>query len=108
MGSEFRKTIVVSFVDQFNQIEQGVDMGGVFKEFLEESCRIIFSENYGLFKTNDQSMYYPNPICIKHLPEAYSVIEFVGRLLAKAVYEGSVTYIFIKQLKGQQNIYDIQ
>ena len=68
----------------------GVDMGGVFKEFLELSTRGIFSDNYGLFaRTEKEGLYYPNPISRDVLgSECGHLMEFIGRILGKAVLEG--------------------
>ncbi len=53
---EFRNNNIKVTFGEFGQEESGVDMGGVFKEFLE----------YGLFKrTGKNALYYPNPIA-KH------------------------------------------
>jgi len=91
LGIKFRqKHIKVSFVDEFGQQEAGIDMGGVFKEFLELSTREIFSDNYGLFKrTEKDGLYYPNPISKDLLgSEAGDLMEFIGRILGKALLEG--------------------
>ena len=90
LGVKFRKLIRVNFVDQFGKTEQGIDMGGVFKEFLELSTRSIFSDNYGLFKrTEKDGLYYPNPTAKDLLGEECGhLMEFTGRILGKAVLEG--------------------
>ena len=65
-------------------------MGGVFKEFLELSTREIFSDNYGLFKrTEKDGLYFPNPVSKDLLgSECGHLMEFIGRILGKAVLEG--------------------
>ena len=65
-------------------------MGGVFKEFLELSTRGVFSDNYGLFvRTEKDGLYYPNPVSVDLLgAECSSLMEFIGRILGKAVLRG--------------------
>eukprot|EP00842_Homolaphlyctis_polyrhiza_P007061 jgi/Hompol1/944/HPOL_001582-RA len=48
-GSQLKQTIRVKFVNQLGVEEIGIDRSGVFKEFLEDICRIAFSTENGDF-----------------------------------------------------------
>ena len=41
LGQRFRSKIRISFVNEFDEVEQGIDAGGVFKEFLEMVTRQV-------------------------------------------------------------------
>lgn len=93
LGSSFKRKIMIQFCDDLGNIEQGVDFGGVFKEFLELVSREIFNDNYGLFKRTEHSnLYYPNPVAMSIFgrQQIGYLMEFVGRIIAKAIYEGIV------------------
>lgn len=49
LGSEFKKIVNISFVDEFGTAEPGIDGGGLFKEFMTLFCRKIFDPNVGYF-----------------------------------------------------------
>ncbi|CAJ0587122.1 unnamed protein product, partial [Mesorhabditis spiculigera] len=84
-----RHTIRVRFVNQQGLDEAGIDQDGVFKEFLEITLRQVFDPALSLFGTGSSGQLYPSAtssINEDHL----SLFNYVGRLLAKAVYEGLV------------------
>ncbi|GAB5360522.1 hypothetical protein AAMO2058_000635600 [Amorphochlora amoebiformis] len=87
MGSGLRNKIAIRFFDKNGQAEAGLDMGGPFKEFLEGLCREIFRAEYGLFKPTDSGCYYPNEASVL-LPDWQEQLEFVGKVLGKALMEG--------------------
>ena len=44
------------------QGEDGVDEGGVFKDWISQICKELFNEDMALFiKAASGSTYYPNP-----------------------------------------------
>lgn len=64
----------------------GIDLDGVFKEFLEETLRRVFDPTLNLFRATSDQRLYPSPT--SHIQESHlQLFEFVGKLLAKAVYE---------------------
>lgn len=64
----------------------GIDLDGVFKEFLEESLSRVFDPTLNLFRATTDQRLYPSPT--SHIQESHlQLFEFVGKLLAKAVYE---------------------
>jgi HECT-domain (ubiquitin-transferase) len=97
----------VKFVNQQGLDEAGIDQDGVFKEFLEETVKRVFDPGLGLFTTTagEEERLYPSPLSImtdNHL----ELLEFVGRMIGKAVYEGIVVDVpfasfFLTQVLGK-------
>ena len=51
---------------------------------------IAFDPNYALFKNTEGNLMYPNPSSkFVHGSEHILLFEFLGRILGKALYEGS-------------------
>ncbi|KAL8667022.1 MAG: hypothetical protein Q9202_000944 [Teloschistes flavicans] len=110
LGEGLKEPIQISFVDKFDTIEEGIDGGGVTKEFLTSVTSEAFNSMNGLdmFVENDQHLLYPNPTAVDERKElltqasepegsAYyneSVrdllrrFEFMGRIIGKCLYEG--------------------
>lgn len=53
--------LVILFYDQYGNIEEGIDDGGLFKEFLTELSKQVFDPQRGLFKLTAEQTIYPNP-----------------------------------------------
>lgn len=71
------------------QGEEGVDAGGVTREWFQVLSRQMFDPNYVLFEpvSSDRTTFHPNklsPINDEHLP----FFKFIGRIIGKALYEG--------------------
>jgi ubiquitin-protein ligase E3 B len=81
--------IRVKFINEQGLDEAGIDELGVFKEFLEEIIKQAFDSSLGLFKRNSDGCLYPSPTSECH-SNHLAIFEFVGKILAKAVYEGIV------------------
>lgn len=96
--------IRVKFVNEQGLDEAGIDQDGVFKEFLEETIRRVFDPSLSLFKATSEQRLYPSPTSFvqeNHL----QLFEFVGKMLAKALYEGIVVDVvfasfFLTQVLG--------
>ncbi|CAJ0938293.1 unnamed protein product, partial [Mesorhabditis belari] len=84
-----RHTIRVKFVNQQGLDEAGIDQDGVFKEFLELTLKQVFDPALNLFKSSSTGHLYPSSTSSIN-EEHLALFTFVGRLLAKAVYEGIV------------------
>ncbi|KAL3924119.1 MAG: hypothetical protein SGILL_001241, partial [Bacillariaceae sp.] len=68
--------------------EQGVDAGGLSREFFGILAKEIFNPNYALFtSTEDGSTFQPNPNSSIN-PDHLSYFRFVGRIVGKAVVDG--------------------
>ncbi|EHY64806.1 hypothetical protein NERG_02209 [Nematocida ausubeli] len=65
--------------------EEGVDAGGLTREWYSELSKEMFNPNYALF-TPIGSSYQPNHI--SHInPEHLVYFKFIGRIIGKAVYD---------------------
>ncbi|RYP76986.1 hypothetical protein DL769_003521 [Monosporascus sp. CRB-8-3] len=111
LGEGIKEPIQITFVDQFNQPEAGIDGGGVTKEFLTSIAAEAFDpspDGHSFFVTNKQNLLYPNPTAfderadmlrfhgfeegsaefhngMQNLAKRY---EFLGRIVGKCMYEG--------------------
>ncbi|KAI0477398.1 hypothetical protein GGR56DRAFT_665418 [Xylariaceae sp. FL0804] len=111
LGEAIKEPIQITFLDQFDQPEAGIDGGGVTKEFLTSVTNEAFrpgSDGHNLFVANNQNLLYPNPSafdecidllrtlkfteggdewreCMTNLTRRY---EFLGRIVGKCLYEG--------------------
>ncbi|KAH7342765.1 hypothetical protein BKA65DRAFT_552383 [Rhexocercosporidium sp. MPI-PUGE-AT-0058] len=111
LGEGLKEPIQITFVDQFDTIEAGIDGGGVTKEFLTSITNGAFlsddtSPRY--FIANDQNLLYPNPATFDERRELLKAAgfkensvfwkesmadlskryEFLGRVVGKCLYEG--------------------
>ncbi|KAF9997246.1 hypothetical protein BGZ79_009053 [Entomortierella chlamydospora] len=114
------------FVDSFNQLqsrsgdefkysklnvhfhgEEGVDAGGVTREWFQVLARQMFNPDYALFTTSaaDKLTYQPNrasSVNSDHL----LFFKFIGRVIGKAIYDGRLldayfTRSFYKHILGR-------
>ncbi len=105
-----KEPIQITFVDQFDNVEAGIDGGGVTKEFLTSVTNQAFTPGKGLnlFAENEQHLLYPNPTALeewksvlnqaafvtdtptfrKQIMELLQRYEFLGRIIGKCLYEG--------------------
>ncbi|KAI8368284.1 uncharacterized protein BYT42DRAFT_522115 [Radiomyces spectabilis] len=76
--------LMVRFYD-----EEGVDAGGVSREWFSVLARQMFNPNYALFITSaaDKLTYQPNRASWVN-PDHLSFFKFVGRVIGKAIYDG--------------------
>ncbi len=117
LGEGLKEPIQITFVDQFGNVEAGIDGGGVTKEFLTSAINEIFdstpkphidSHAGPLFVANDQNLLYPNPAALdtvkrllydegwregehfwnEQVSKALKMTEFSGRIIGKCLYEG--------------------
>jgi ubiquitin-protein ligase E3 C len=108
LGDGLKEPIQITFVDQFDTVEAGIDGGGVTKEFLMSVTKEAFTEQHSLFVANNKNAFYPNPCALdqrlevlrtagytKDSPEWRSSVaelmreyEFLGRIIGKCMYEG--------------------
>ncbi|RDA93929.1 hypothetical protein CP533_4546 [Ophiocordyceps camponoti-saundersi (nom. inval.)] len=112
LGDGLKDPIQITFVDQFDTPEAGIDGGGVTKEFLtsvtSEAFRAENGDSMGMFVSNEQGLLFPNPTATDTLREflkrqrwtekdpewkeamrsLLSRFEFLGRIVGKCLYEG--------------------
>ena len=85
---DLRAPIAITFVDQFDQEEAGIDGGGVFKEFLTSLCKEVFDTDRGLWLANKKNELYPAPHSFAMEAHSLAWYRFIGRILGKALYDG--------------------
>lgn len=111
LGEGLKEPIQIRFVDKFNTVEEGIDGGGVTKEFLTSVTNEAFGAVNGmetLFIENDQHLLYPNPSAVEerkanlqqamykegslewneNIRDLLRRYEFLGRIVGKCLYEG--------------------
>ena len=68
--------------------EEGVDAGGLVREWFGILAREIFNPNYALFRTagGKASTFHPNPASFVN-PDHLSFFHFCGRIMAKAILD---------------------
>ena len=69
--------------------EEGVDAGGVTREWFQVISRQMFNADYALFipVASDRTTFHPNKS--SHInPEHLMFFKFIGRVIGKALYEG--------------------
>ncbi|KNC98370.1 uncharacterized protein SPPG_06078 [Spizellomyces punctatus DAOM BR117] len=107
---QLKQAIRVKFVNELGLEEAGIDQSGIFKEFLEEMCKRAFSTNLNLFHTTPDGYVTPSPTSFIH-EEHLQLLEFVGKIFGKALYEGIAidipfaNFIYAKLL-GRYNYLD--
>ncbi|KPI93022.1 E3 ubiquitin-protein ligase SMURF2 [Papilio xuthus] len=103
-GKELRKRLLVKF-----RGEEGLDYGGVAREWLHLLGRELFNPHYGLFQYanagDDRYALQINPDSGVN-PEHLSYFHFAGRILGVALFHGhqldaAFTAPFYKQLLGR-------
>lgn len=104
--SALKNVIRVRFVNEQGLDEAGIDQDGVFKEFLEETLKRVLDPSLNLFRMSSENQLYPSPSSVlteNHL----ELLEFTGKMLGKALYEGIVvdcpfSGFFLSQVIGEQ------
>jgi len=91
-GGDFRlkAKLFVVFLNEHGLPEAGIDAGGVFKEFVTHSLKQVFDPAFGLFIATADDHVYPNPASGSAHPNHLALFQFVGRIAAKALFEGIV------------------
>nr|XP_048321296.1 E3 ubiquitin-protein ligase UPL7 isoform X2 [Ziziphus jujuba var. spinosa] len=112
LGSKLKSPIQVSFVSECGLPEAGLDYGGLSKEFLTDISKAAFSPEYGLFSQTSTSdrLLIPNASA-RYLENGIQMIEFLGRVVGKALYEGilldySFSHVFVQKLLGRYSYLD--
>ncbi|KAJ6853573.1 E3 ubiquitin-protein ligase UPL7 [Iris pallida] len=112
LGSRLRSCINVSFISECGLPEAGLDYGGLSKEFLTDLAKAAFNPQYGLFSqtSTTESNLVPN-MSARLLDNGIPMIEFLGRVVGKALYEGilldySFSLVFVQKLLGRYSFLD--
>ncbi|GIX63427.1 HECT-domain (ubiquitin-transferase) domain-containing protein [Babesia caballi] len=111
-GSQLKGVIRVIFVDETGVREEGVDGGGLFKEFLISLCGIIFNPAYGIFEESpyDRS-FAPSPNSHIANDDHLLIFNFVGKVIGKALYEHILvepvlSNVLLNLILGRRNTFD--
>ncbi|ERN14346.1 E3 ubiquitin-protein ligase UPL2 isoform X1 [Amborella trichopoda] len=92
------------------QGEEGIDAGGLTREWYQLLSRVIFDKGALLFTTvGNESTFQPNPNSVFQT-EHLSYFKFVGRVVAKALFDGQLldvhfTRSFYKHILGAKVTY---
>ena len=78
--------------------EEGVDAGGVTREWFQVLTRQMFDPNYALFipVSSDRTTFHPNKASAVN-EEHLMFFKFIGRIIGKALYEGRVLDCFFSR-----------
>lgn len=112
LGPRLKSSIHVSFVSESGLLEAGLDYGGLSKEFLTDISKAAFSPEYGLFTQTSTSDRLLIPTAsARYLDNGFQMIEFLGRVVGKALYEGilldySFSHVFVEKLLGRYSFLD--
>ena len=104
LGEGLKEPIQITFVDDFDIPEEGIDGGGVTKEFLTSvTNEVLDPSKSDFFVENDQHLLYPNPSILDErrellrsagiksnepITDLLRRYEFLGRIIGKCLYEG--------------------
>ncbi|KAI9355105.1 hypothetical protein DFJ73DRAFT_826193 [Zopfochytrium polystomum] len=90
LGPALKRRVAITFVSDQGLVEAGIDGGGVFKEFLTELSKEVFSPKAGLFVSTTENLLYPSTQATnsEQFHQKLKYMEFVGRVVGKAIYEG--------------------
>jgi hypothetical protein len=115
---QWKDRIVVRYIDSFGNEEKGIDIGGLFKDFVTDlTSNTIFNASFGLFVQSDDHLLFPNPSA--HILygdgsqyELENIYRFLGRVLGKAIYENitispQFTYFFLSFMNGKYNFMNL-
>lgn len=92
------------------QGEEGIDAGGLTREWYQMLSRVIFDKGALLFTTvGNNATFQPNPNSV-YQTEHLSYFKFVGRVVAKALFDGQLldvyfTRSFYKHILGVKVTY---
>ncbi|KAI9847392.1 MAG: hypothetical protein M1837_002581 [Sclerophora amabilis] len=72
--------------------EEGVDAGGVTREWFQIMSRQMFNPDYALFTpvAADRTTFHPNRFSAVNADHHLVYFQFIGRIIGKALYEGRV------------------
>lgn len=95
--------------------EQGIDAGGVTREWYQVLSRQMFNPDYALFLpvVSDKTTFHPNRTSYVN-PEHLSFFKFIGRIIGKAIYDNCFldchfSRAVYKQILGQpQSLKDME
>ncbi|KAI3937413.1 hypothetical protein MKX01_040079 [Papaver californicum] len=112
LGPRLKSCIHVSFVSECGLPEAGLDYGGLSKEFLTDISKTAFDPDYGIFSQTSTSERHLIPnASARFLDNGMQMIEFLGRVVGKALYEGILldyffSPVFVQKILGRYSFVD--
>jgi hypothetical protein len=106
-----KKKLQIQFVNEHGQKEEGIDGGGLLKEFITKLCDRIFDPEYAFFRENESDRkLMPNHVS-KQFDNYKKMFKFFGMIVGKAVFEGCLlktafTKPFLNKLAKKSNTID--
>ncbi|XP_053992343.1 uncharacterized protein LOC128883722 [Hylaeus volcanicus] len=103
-GEEMKGKLIVHF-----QGEEGVDAGGLVREWYGILSKEMFNPDYALFRREGTKSEFNHPNPLSHVnPDHLCFFKFVGRVIGKAIYDGHhlasyFTRSFYKQMLGRKS-----
>jgi ubiquitin-protein ligase E3 C len=86
---EIKDRLRIVFIDENFMQEEGIDGGGLTKEFLTKLTERIFDPHYGFFtETPVDHRLYPNYLSSINNHNYLDLFRFFGMIVGKAIYEG--------------------
>ena len=85
---------IVTFIDKLGQVEQGVDAGGLYKEFMYKLSEEAFSNKLGYFEESQIGLLIPTRDVL-HANKDYNynkAYEFLGFIVSKAINDDIKIY----------------
>eukprot|EP00053_Salpingoeca_punica_P020523 m.211796 g.211796 ORF g.211796 m.211796 type:complete len:950 (-) comp18946_c0_seq1:330-3179(-) len=79
------KDFRVSIINEFGELEAGLDGGGLMREVLLNCARTAFDPSNGLFKYTAQNTLYPDPSAYMKFADFATRFEFLGFLMGKCM-----------------------
>ena len=115
VGPDIKDRVVVRYLNSFGEEEAGIDIGGLFKDFLTDLSARIFDPSYGLFSLTSSNLLYPNPAAAVLYPghgELEALYSFLGRVLGKALFENitvqpQFAHFFLAFMHGRYNFMNL-
>ncbi|KAI9228988.1 MAG: hypothetical protein DHS80DRAFT_14661 [Piptocephalis tieghemiana] len=112
-GKSLSKKARIEFIDQWGRPEEGIDGGGLFKEFMTQLVEEVFHARVpGLFSSTEQHLLYPSRLS-RVLSEGYGLehYRFVGQMVGRAILYGILldadfAGFFLNKWVGRSNYFD--
>ena len=99
-SADMRRKVYVEFIG-----EEGIDQGGLTREWYNLLSKEMFNQNYALFvRASNGATFQPDPRSVIN-PDHLFYFKFVGRIIGKALYDGYLvdaffTRAFYKHILG--------
>lgn len=114
VGNNIKDRINVKYINHYGEEEAGIDIGGLFKDFITDLSRRVFDPSYGLFSITSNQGLYPNPMVFLLYPEDEidDLYIFIGRLMGKAIQENitlqpKFEHFFLSYIQGKYNFMNL-